>query len=120
MTVEELFAPYSPRIRAIAERARTLVLDVFPGAIEHVDAANKMIHYGFGTKMGQRVFYVAGFTSHVDIGLWHGNNTSDPCALLEGTGKKLRHVKLRTKEDVDRPALRELLAASLAAAGTSS
>ena len=114
MTVEELFALYNPRVRPIVERARALVLDVFPDALEQVDGPDKMLHYGLGTKMAQQVFYIAGFTSHANLGFWFGSNTHDPHSLLEGTGKRLRHVKLRTLQDVDRLALRELLQSSLA------
>jgi hypothetical protein len=114
VTAEELFALYNPHVRPIAERARALVLDVFPDAIEQVDGPDKMLHYGLGTKMAQQVFYVAGYTSHANLGFWFGSNTHDPQKLLEGTGKRLRHVKLRTLQDVDRPALGELLQSSLA------
>lgn len=114
MTVEELFALYNPKVRPIAEKARALVLDVFPDALEQVDGPDKMLHYGLGTKMAQQVFYIAGFTSHANLGFWFGSNTHDPHNLLEGTGKRLRHVKLRALQDVDQPALRELLQSSLA------
>ena len=63
MTIEELLALYNPQVRATAEKARALVLDVFPDALEQVDAPDKMIHYGLGTKMAQQVFYIAGYTS---------------------------------------------------------
>ncbi|HST06415.1 MAG TPA: DUF1801 domain-containing protein [Chloroflexia bacterium] len=114
MTIEELFALYNPSVRATAEKARALVLDVFPDALEQVDAPDKMIHYGLGTKMAQQVFYIAGYTAHANLGLWFGSSTRDPHNLLEGTGKRLRHVKLRSPQDVDRPGLRELLQDSLA------
>jgi uncharacterized protein DUF1801 len=114
VTVEELLALYNPQVRPIVEKARTLVLDVFPDALEQVDGPDKMLHYGFGTKMAQQVFYIAGFTSHANLGFWFGSNSRDPHSLLEGTGKRLRHVKLRTLQDVDHPALRELLESSLA------
>ena len=65
-------------------------------------------------KWPSRCSNIAGFTSHANLGFWFGSNTHDPYNLLEGTGKRLRHVKLRTLQDVDRPALRELLQSSLA------
>ena len=114
MTVEELFSLYNPTVAATAARARTLVLDIFPDAFEQVDAKDKMLHYGLGPKMAQQVFYIAGYTAHANIGFWDGVSLSDPDHLLVGTGKRLRHVKLRTPEDVDHPGLRALLDASLA------
>ena len=52
--------------------------------------------------------------SHVTFGFLRGTALSDPEALLEGTGKNLRHVKLRRPEDVERPALAALIAAAAA------
>jgi hypothetical protein len=41
-----------------------------------------------------------------------GTSLPDPAKLLEGTGKNLRHVKLRTKEDLRKPALKRLIQAA--------
>jgi hypothetical protein len=109
MTVDELLAPYTQEVRAIAEKTRALVLEVLPGAVEQVDPADKLLAYGTGLKMAQQVFYIAAFKAHVNLGIMRATELSDPHGLLEGTGKKLRHVKLRRLEDVDRPGLRELM-----------
>jgi hypothetical protein len=42
----------------------------------------------------------------------YGADLSDPDGLLEGTGKKLRHIKLRSLEDLQQPAVRTLLEAA--------
>src|SRR5580698_728399 len=39
--------------------------------------------------------YVNVFTSHVNVGFFHGASLPDPARLLQGTGKFMRHVKLR-------------------------
>lgn len=39
--------------------------------------------------------YVNVFTSHVNVGFFHGAALPDPSHLLQGTGKSMRHVKLR-------------------------
>jgi len=39
--------------------------------------------------------YVAAFTAHVNVGFFQGAGLTDPAGLLEGTGKRMRHVKLR-------------------------
>jgi hypothetical protein len=46
---------------------------------------------------------------HVTFGFMRGAILHDPEKLLEGTGKYLRHVKLRSVADVRRPAVRSLL-----------
>ncbi len=56
--------------------------------------------------------YVAVFRTHINIGLFHGASLDDPAHHLEGTGKRMRHVKLRWGRPVDTPALSALIAAA--------
>ena len=113
MTAEEFFSNYSPEVEAIALRARSLVLSLLPGATEHVDTGNKVVSYSTGGRMKDMVFYISAHKAHANIGLF-GVGLPDPAGLVEGTGKRLRHVKLRSLADIDRPALRTLLETALA------
>lgn len=56
--------------------------------------------------------YVNAFRAHVDVGFFQGAALEDPTKLLEGTGKYMRHVKLRPHQTVDRLSLEALIAAS--------
>ena len=49
--------------------------------------------------------YVDAFTAHVNVGFFRGAALADPAGLLEGTGKFMRHVKLRPGGEVDATAL---------------
>ena len=53
--------------------------------------------------------YVDSFTSHVNVGFFHGATLDDPAGLLIGNGKRMRHVKLTPGRDVDSAALRGLI-----------
>jgi hypothetical protein len=53
--------------------------------------------------------YVDAFTAHVNVGFYLGAELVDPAGLLEGTGKFMRHVKLRPDRDVDAAALTKLI-----------
>ena len=53
--------------------------------------------------------YVDAFKAHVNVGFFRGAELSDPSGLLEGTGKVMRHVKLRSDRDVDAAALTKLI-----------
>jgi hypothetical protein len=48
----------------------------------------------------------------VNVGFFYGAALDDPAGLLEGTGKRMRHVKLRRAEQVDAAALSGLIAAA--------
>jgi len=56
--------------------------------------------------------YVDVFKSHTNIGFFYGAHLDDPAGLLEGTGKNMRHVKLKTGREPDPVALQSLIHAS--------
>jgi len=53
--------------------------------------------------------YVNAFKAHVNVGFFRGAELADPAGLLEGTGKFMRHVKLRPPGDIDATALTTLI-----------
>jgi hypothetical protein len=56
--------------------------------------------------------YVNAFKDHVNVGFFHGNALDDPAGLLEGTGKRMRHVKLKPGRAVNEAALADLIGAA--------
>ena len=58
--------------------------------------------------------YVNAFTHHVNVGFFRGALLPDPAGLLQGSGKRMRHVKLRPGREPDAQALSALLAAAYA------
>jgi hypothetical protein len=56
--------------------------------------------------------YVNVFRNHTNVGFFYGAYLDDPARLLEGTGKNMRHVKLRPGGQLDIAALRSLIHAS--------
>ncbi len=53
--------------------------------------------------------YVNVFTSHVNVGFFHGVALPDPHQLLQGTGRSMRHVKLKPGTTVDDASLAKLI-----------
>ena len=53
--------------------------------------------------------YVNAFTAHVNVGFFHGAALPDPAGLLEGSGKYMRHVKMKPGVVGDRAALLRLI-----------
>ncbi|HSY34357.1 MAG TPA: DUF1801 domain-containing protein [Acidobacteriaceae bacterium] len=58
--------------------------------------------------------YVNVFTAHVNVGFFQGAGLKDPDGLLQGTGKFMRHVKLRVRGEAHEDALRGLIEAAYA------
>jgi hypothetical protein len=60
----------------------------------------------------QTAVYIAPFKAHVNLGFFQGADLPDPAALLEGTGKGLRHVKLKTLDALGQPSVIALIQAA--------
>ena len=75
------------------------------------DDVRELLHDGHPTAcVGDAAFaYVNAFTAHVNVGFFRGAEIADPEGMLEGTGKFMRHVKLRPERDGDAATLRELI-----------
>ena len=75
------------------------------------DDVRELLHDGAPTAcVGDAAFgYVNAFTAHVNVGFFRGAELADPERLLEGTGRFMRHVKLRPGRDVDAGALTRLI-----------
>lgn len=56
--------------------------------------------------------YVGAFRAHVNVGFFHGAGLMDPADLLEGTGRYMRHVKIKPGLPLDRAALEALIVAA--------
>ena len=78
------------------------------------DEVREILHDGCPVAcLGDAPFgYVNVFTSHVNVGFFHGATLPDPAHLLQGTGKFMRHVKLRPGTATDAAALGRLIEAA--------
>ena len=81
---------------------------------ERGDDVREVLHDGHPTAcVADAAFaYVNAFTAHVNVGFFRGAELTDPAGLLEGTGKYMRHVKIRPGGDVDVRALMALIDAA--------
>lgn len=75
------------------------------------DDVRELLHDGHPTAcVREAAFaYVNAFRDHVNVGFFRGAEIEDPASLLEGTGKLMRHVKLRPERVVDESALTKLI-----------
>ena len=93
---------------------RALVEPWFAGLRDCGDDVTEILHDGNPTAcVGDAAFaYVSAFSTHAAIGFFHGAFLPDPDRLLEGKGKRMRHVKLRWDRGPDSTALHALIAAA--------
>jgi len=91
----------------VAQGLRRLVKKTVPGSKETV---NPWKIPTFESN-GPMCLFMLG-KNHVTFGFLRGTSLPDPAKLLEGTGKNLRHVKLRSMDDLRKPALKKLIQAA--------
>ena len=80
------------------------------------DEVRELLHDGCPVAcLGDAPFgYVNVFTSHVNVGFFQGAALPDPARLLQGDGKRMRHVKLRPGTATDVVSLHRLIAVAYA------
>jgi hypothetical protein len=110
-TAADLLERTTPEVRPIVERLRALMAEVLPEATETVDLPDNLLAYGTGRKLRDLVVGIIPHAAHVNVQLADAVDLADPAGLLEGTGKRIRHVKNRSLADAERPALRDLIRA---------
>lgn len=112
---KDILALASPPLRPVCESLRSLVASQHAGFVEVVWPKLKIASFGVGPrKLTQHYAYIAIFSSHINLGFYHGASLADPVGLLEGTGRKLRHVKIRDLPSVQSEALAGLLRQAIA------
>jgi hypothetical protein len=112
-TFDDVIATGTDELKQIAYALRELIAAVHPGVIEVNWPHQKNAGFGVGPrKMSEQFCYVGMTAKHVNLGFYEGALLDDPAGLLQGTGKKLRHVKVKTLAAVHESALRALLTAA--------
>jgi hypothetical protein len=103
--------PYNADIRNLALELRTLVLEELAPCYENIYDAYSAVAIGFGTsdRLRDGILHIAVYTKHVNLGFNQGATLDDPKGILLGDGKQIRHIPIKTSEDIKRPAVRSYI-----------
>src|SRR5579859_3422382 len=112
--IEAFFSNYPPEIQAISRKLRAMVQRAMPKANEVLYAKDNHVGYSSSQSSRDRVVYICPMKAYVRLGFMRGTQLPDPDHLLIGEGKWLRHVKVRSADQVDNPALEGLVEAAWA------
>ncbi|HEY7900358.1 MAG TPA: DUF1801 domain-containing protein [Caulobacteraceae bacterium] len=106
----------SPAVEAwfVADALRAMVQPWFATMRDCGDDVRELLHDGCPTACVEDAAfaYVNAFAAHANVGFFQGASLEDPCRLLQGNGKRMRHVKLRWGEGVEAEALKALISAA--------
>jgi hypothetical protein len=112
-TYGDILALARPQDRVLCDGIRQLVYSIHPKPCELAWPKQKVFSFGIGPKkMSEHYVYIGVQTSYLNLGFYQGTSLEDPHRLLEGTGKALRHVKIRNLLDLENPHIRALVAQS--------
>ena len=110
--VEKLLRDHNPEVRALVEQLRALVRTTVPTAVEKANPVWRSLNYHH-----PECGYFCGLfpqQNGVNLAFEFGVLLPDPDGLLEGDGKQVRYVRVKTSKDIRTRALRKLLLAALA------
>ena len=101
-------------LRGRPEDLQPLAADWFAQMRQCGDDVRELIHDGAPTACVQDAAfgYVNAYRDHVNVGFFHGATLADHAGLLEGTGKRMRHVKLWPGREIDIATLSKLINAA--------
>lgn len=102
--VDDWFDALPASQRPILDRLRAIIFATNSDAIEEFKWSRPCYSNGTGL-----FCYLHASKGHATIGFQKGSSLNDPNNLLEGEGKDMRHVKLRSLSDIDEAALKALL-----------
>lgn len=100
----------APAVAEIARALRLSVLAGLPDAVETFDRADGLLAIGRGRSLRDFVFAIIPHKAHVNLQLADGAELPNPDGRIEGTGKRIRHVRARSVEDAGSDWVRRVIA----------
>ena len=104
----EFLKPYDREVQTLALDLRALVLEEMAPCHENIYDAYSAVAIGYGPtdRVSDGIFHIAVYAKGVNLGFNEGATLADPDGILEGNGKQIRHIKIRTPSDLARPEVR--------------
>ena len=113
-TFEELMKKFPPEQVEICGYFRQLATELHPEFVEICWIQQGIASYGVGPKkMTEHYIYLMPHKAHINLGFYHGAGLPDPQSLMEGTGQKLRHIKIRSLADAQKDEVKALIIAAI-------
>jgi hypothetical protein len=108
-TWDAVLATHSPAVQASAQAILGVVLEEIPEAVVRFDRGNGLLAVGTGSGMRDLLFALIPHAGWVNLQLADGADLANAGGLIEGTGKRIRHVKVRSAEAALSPEVRSIV-----------
>lgn len=116
--LDHLLDKYTPEVATAGRACLKKMRARLPGATQLVYDTYNALGVGFGPseKASEVIFSIVLYPRYVTLFFLQSVGLPDPERLLEGDGKAVRHIKLESATDLDKPAIRELMSIALSSA----
>ncbi len=111
--LEDFLEDYSQPVRNLSLQLRDLIFEIDPKVIEQLDKPAHLLAYGYAKTYTHLMCVVILYKDYINLGFPRGVDLPDPEGLLEGTGKRARHVKIYDTEQIESPEVAALIQASV-------
>lgn len=111
---DENLASHTPAVQAAARSLEAIIREELPDVVVQHDPGNGLLAFGRSMKMRDLLFALIPHAGWVNLQLAAGALLANPDGLIEGTGKKIRHVKVRSLAAAQDPRIRAIVKSQVA------
>ena len=113
--LDRIIAKQRPDMAKLVKAVLAKLRPRFPGAVEMVYDKKRGMVLGFcpDDRASNVINSIGVYSKWINLYFFEGNTLPDPDGLLQGEGNIVRHIRLNSADDLDRPAIKALMAEAL-------
>lgn len=111
--IDDFLSRYDEQVFRNALLLRKILFKNLPDIIEQIDIPAKMIAYCYGQKYSELICTIIPSKKGLKLGFNRGTELSDPDKILQGKGKISRYIEIKSEEQVNSKAIKDLLVSAL-------
>lgn len=113
--LDAIIARRSPEMAKLTKAVLAKLRPRLPGAVEMVYDKKNALVIGFcpDERASNAINSIATYTKCINLYFFEGDALPDPDGLLQGSGAMVRHIRVTSADDLDRPAVKALIAHAL-------
>ena len=113
--LDRIIAKQPPEMAKLMKAVLAKLRPRFPGAVEMVYDKKRGMVVGFcpDERASNVINSVGVYSKWINLFFFEGDTLPDPEGLLQGDGSIVRHIRLTSADDLDRPAIKALMAEAL-------
>jgi hypothetical protein len=104
-----LLSEFSPKVGEISNALRSMIREIIPDGNEQFDQTQKHLSYSLSNSMESQVILLSPKKDYVFVVFRQCKHLDDPANLIGGDGKQARFMTVRTIEDAQKPAVKDLI-----------